>query len=74
MTYRGGYNIKGVKVMRTSGDDIQQVHGRAIVRNGFDYDMQVWVIDWIIQDSNSARAQGLSGCDIRRQYGTAKNL
>jgi hypothetical protein len=46
---------------RLSGDDKVQVHGRDIVRNGFDYDLQVWVINFIIQDSNSARAQGLTG-------------
>ena len=52
---------------RLSDDDTVQVHGRDIVRNGFDYDRQVWVINFIVQDSNSARAQGLAGCDIRTE-------
>ena len=35
------------------------------VRNGFDYDLQVWVKDYIIQDLRTARESGVVGKDIR---------
>jgi hypothetical protein len=35
------------------------------VRNGFDYDLQVWVKDYIIQDLQVARTLNIVGKDIR---------
>jgi hypothetical protein len=35
------------------------------VKNGFDYDLQVWVKDYIIQDLQVARVLNIVGRDIR---------
>ena len=51
----------GVNKMRYSNND--EVFGA--VRNGFDYDLQVWVKDYIIQDMRTARESGVVGKDIR---------
>ena len=41
----------------------EEVNG--IVKNGFDYALQVWILEYIIQDTRSAQEQELVGCDIR---------
>lgn len=35
------------------------------LRNGFDYDLQVWVKDYIIQPLQVAVSKGIAGKDIR---------
>lgn len=41
----------------------QEING--IVKNGFDYDLQVWVKDYIIQNLQVARKNKIVGRDIR---------
>ena len=49
--------------MRTSAD---QVDNAGVVRNGFDYDLQVWVKDYIIVLAGSQeQTMRLCGIDIR---------
>jgi len=43
--------------------DNQEVNG--IIKNGFDYDLQIWVKDFIIQDLQIARDLKIAGKDIR---------
>ena len=47
--------------MRYSNNEIEN----GIVKNGFDYDLQVWVKDYIIQNLQVARDLKISGKDIR---------
>lgn len=47
--------------MRLSNN--QEING--IVKNGFDYDLQVWIEDYIIQDLQVARDKNIVGKDIR---------
>lgn len=47
--------------MRTGQDDIDK---QGIVRNGFDYNLQIWIKDYICQDVGSNRAR-YAGQDIR---------
>jgi hypothetical protein len=49
---------------RLSDNIIQEFGGVKVIRDGFNYDLQVWVINFIIQDSNSARDKGIVGKDI----------
>lgn len=46
---------------RISNDEI--VNG--IIKNGFDYDLQVWIKDYIIQNLQVARDLKIVGQDIR---------
>ena len=59
--------------MRTSSDQVDQ---EGVVVNGFDYDLQVWVRDYIVLDCwhpnrfsvtqwPCCEAHKLAGCDIR---------
>lgn len=55
--------------MRASNDEI--ING--IVKNGFDYDLQVWVVDYIIMDCGhkfacDCNARRYAGQDIRLSY------
>ena len=43
--------------------DNTEVNG--IIKNGFDYDLQVWIKDYIIQDLQIARDLKIVGRDIR---------
>lgn len=47
--------------MRISNN--QEVKG--IIKNGFNYDLQVWIKDFIIQDLQVARDLKIAGKDIR---------
>lgn len=49
--------------MRQSGDEIHE--GR--VWNGFDYKLQVWVVDGIIQDCNHPLKMKATGCCTQHQ-------
>lgn len=55
-------SLKGVNMTRFSSDEI--VNG--IVKNGFDYDLQVWVVGYIIMDCDHRFA---CGCNARRYAG-----
>ena len=49
------------QTMRISGNDIEN----GIVKNGFDYELQVWVSNWIIRNLMTAQELGIVGKDIR---------
>lgn len=47
--------------MRSSDNEYKENQ----LRNGFDYDLQVWVENYIIQPFRTAQKLGIAGKDIR---------
>ena len=67
---------------RTSTDEVD---AQGIVKNGFDYNLQVWVKDWIVQDCghpdpmkrgkySCCEAHRLAGQDIRSIPGAERRI
>lgn len=52
--------IGGICMRYSQNEEIAEV-----VKNGFDYDLQVWVENYIIQDLREARELNIVGKDIR---------
>ena len=42
-----------------------EVDDKGFIRNGFDYDLQVWISNYKVQDLQAARDLNISGKDIR---------